>query len=1005
MEFQKEEFDEIMNIFRAESEEIFRRMNTNLLLLEKTPDDKEIINYLFRDAHSLKGASRMVGFNRLQKLAHRLEDLIDYANTGKILVTSDIITLLYKVLDYIAQRIIVSVETGHESVTSEFDELLKLLQDFLHNPENTEIILPKTIDINEKRCEEYKKNYKEINICLNKIICSLKANIKEQRSEATSLFVLFSELDKYFSKKYFGNVKTLITEVLDKLNFVQKATGFLIKDELDDIYKTTSTIQSMLKMILPQMPIIETDTEGLRDLDPIVRLNGKNLNDDINKILILIQELEYTFASTKILRTKLLELIEIFSDNPVIEVYKQIIKLVAEFEENNSPVNADVLLLFKECVRDSKKFLKKSNVTPADTEYLIQRLNIASQVVNFDVTTDYLEDKKSLNKRYEGSNEFLRNFENISIKTLRVDTQKLDKLVNKMSELIVSRIKINDHLKELKSIKFDIQDICDICQKYDKLANSADEKKNSKSFFTENKFHQNLSEQISEKIFNIENRINELYAHFYDDHEYYNQTIDSMEQTIKNVRVLPIATIFHLFPRMVRDISKEENKDVEILISGGDTSVDKKIIEEIKTPLIHIIRNSIDHGIEPPEERKQLGKSPTGKIQISAKNYSNKIIIEIKDDGRGVNLEKIKMKALAKGLLSENELKILSNEQIMNLIFLPGFSTGEEITDISGRGVGLDVVQTKITQLDGKVKVNSVLGQGSCVTIELPVSMVTIKSFIVETDKQFYAIPIVAVSAVLNVHADKIFLKDGEKTFIYNENPIKILHLNEILGISKNQNFTPEKFLILILESDNHTIGVIIDKIEGDQEILQKKFAPPIFRIKNILGLTTLTSGRICFILNVSDIFKTILQDSKHLPKKTPDEMRKILTNKPNKDYNILVYEIDNLRNNLTKLLQHGHYTYTKASNEENFFNTLKTTPFDLIILSLPTNANDTINITKQLKTNELYEDIPLFVVGENINDELQEYFSLYKVNDILSSEQLDSETFFYKIKKILGQN
>ena len=154
----------------------------------------------------------------------------------------------------------------------------------------------------------------------------METNIKEQRSEANSLLILFSELDKYFSKKYFGNVKTLITEVLDKLNFVQKATGFLIKDELEDIYKTTSTIQSMLEMILPDVPIIEADTEELRDLEPIVHFNSENLNDDINEILILIQELEYTFASTKILRTKLLELIEIFSDNPVVEVYKQIIK-------------------------------------------------------------------------------------------------------------------------------------------------------------------------------------------------------------------------------------------------------------------------------------------------------------------------------------------------------------------------------------------------------------------------------------------------------------------------------------------------------------------------------------------------------------------------------------------------------------------------------------------------------------------------------------------------------
>src|SRR5574344_3148247 len=237
---------------------------------------------------------------------------------------------------------------------------------------------------------------------------------------------------------------------------------------------------------------------------------------------------------------------------------------------------------------------------------------------------------------------------------------------------------------------------------------------------------------------------------------------------VKDVRVLPIATIFHMFGRRVRYMPKEKNKKVDLEISGSETCTDKKIIEEIKTPLIHIIRNSIDHGIETPEERIALGKPPVGKIFLRAKQAENKIIIEVEDDGRGINLAKIKEKALHNGFLTQEEIEGMTDEQIMNVIFMPGFSTGETITDISGRGIGLDVVQTKIGQLNGKINVISEINKGCCLRLELPTAMSTVKVFLTKVASQSFALPIATVEGVVLRQKEEIFTNKNGKSIKYN---------------------------------------------------------------------------------------------------------------------------------------------------------------------------------------------------------------------------------------------
>lgn len=212
---------------------------------------------------------------------------------------------------------------------------------------------------------------------------------------------------------------------------------------------------------------------------------------------------------------------------------------------------------------------------------------------------------------------------------------------------------------------------------------------------------------------------------------------------------------------MVRDIANEKGKDIDFEIEGKDTCADKKIIEEIKTPLIHILRNAIDHGIESKEERIANGKSPVGKILLSAKQDDNKVIIDVVDDGQGFNLEKIKDRAVSRGFLTQDDIDSMTDEAIMNIIFWPGFTTGDSITSISGRGIGLDVVKTKISQLNGKVKVISEFGKGSCVHIEIPVTLTTLRVFLVQISGQTFAIPIQVITTFILKNQNEIKTNNG----------------------------------------------------------------------------------------------------------------------------------------------------------------------------------------------------------------------------------------------------
>ena len=441
-----------------------------------------------------------------------------------------------------------------------------------------------------------------------------------------------------------------------------------------------------------------------------------------------------------------------------------------------------------------------------------------------------------------------------------VDTSKLDNLISQTGELLINGIKTREHIVELSKINTKLIKWYGVSKKIINYLKYLEKKgffgpdmdESTLAFY---KRAQDFFNTNADIITDINNDFSNLYNIISEDDNKLHQTAVEIETIAKGIRVLPLATIFHSFPRMIRDIAKENDKKIEFIVTGSDTTVDKKIIEEIKMPLIHILRNSVSHGIEHSEDRVKNGKSETGVIRLSAKQAENNVIISIEDDGYGVDLEKVKDIALGKGLLTHEEISNMNSEQLMKLLFLPGFSTEDSVTEISGRGIGLDVVKTKITNLNGDILIDSILGKGCKVTIRLPLSMSTIKTFVLLVNNQKYAIPVSSVKFVKQVKREEFFKQNGQYCIIYEEHSIPVYSLSEILGETES-NINNKIFTVIIIQNQEKQVAFVVDKLLGDQEVFQKKLIPPILKIKNISGFTTLSTGEICLIINPFELIR-----------------------------------------------------------------------------------------------------------------------------------------------------
>ncbi|RLG56767.1 MAG: chemotaxis protein CheA [Candidatus Hydrothermarchaeota archaeon] len=331
-----------------------------------------------------------------------------------------------------------------------------------------------------------------------------------------------------------------------------------------------------------------------------------------------------------------------------------------------------------------------------------------------------------------------------------------------------------------------------------------------------------------------------------------NRLTTNLQDIVTQMRMVEVGFIFNRFPRMVRDLAKKEGKKVNFIIEGKDIELDRTVLDEIGDPLVHLLRNSIDHGIETPEERIKAGKSEVGTLKLIAKREKNHVKIIVEDDGRGIDPDKIRKKAVEKGIITEEEANKISDEEALSLIFAPGLSTAEKVTDVSGRGVGMDVVKSKITSLGGVVEIKSKVREGTRVTLTLPLTLAIIQALLIKVRQEIYAIPLSNVLEILNVKRGEIKTVKGNKVINLRGKILPIIELDRLLGISENGN--KEKYPVVVVDKENQPIGLGVDGLIGQQEIVIKTFDNILKGVKGFAGATILGDGRVVLILDIASL-------------------------------------------------------------------------------------------------------------------------------------------------------
>ncbi len=329
---------------------------------------------------------------------------------------------------------------------------------------------------------------------------------------------------------------------------------------------------------------------------------------------------------------------------------------------------------------------------------------------------------------------------------------------------------------------------------------------------------------------------------------------DELQDTIMKVRMVPVASVFSRFPRLVRDLSRKSGKEVELITEGEETELDKSVVEVINDPLMHLIRNSVDHGIESAEERAAAGKDPVGKVYLRAYHKGNSVAIEIEDDGKGIDPEKMREVAIRKGIITPEEAKNLDDREAVDLIFAPGFSSAEKITDISGRGVGMDVVRTNVKNLKGSVSTSSVVGKGTRFTLSLPLTLAIIEALMIKMGDQMYAIPLDAVSTTTKLESVRLTDVKGRKAVTMRGEVLGIVNLAELLNLRKDEEL-PEVLSVVIIQDNERRLGLVVDQLLDRQEIVIKSLGTYLSDVRGLSGASIMGDGSVVLILDPHEIY------------------------------------------------------------------------------------------------------------------------------------------------------
>lgn len=542
-----------------------------------------------------------------------------------------------------------------------------------------------------------------------------------------------------------------------------------------------------------------------------------------------------------------------------------------------------------------------------------------------------------------------------SDESMRVDLDKLNTMVNLSGEILIAKIRLNELVKELS-------------EKPELLSCTAE---------------------------SVKTAMRELGK--------VNEGIDllskQMQDEAMRIRMVPVSYLFNAFPRTMRDLADSKGKDVNFVIKGTDTHLDKAILDHLKDPLMHILRNCVDHGIEYPAEREKKGKDMRGTVILSADREGSHVIVEISDDGAGIDKEKVKNEAVKKGLIAKDKAKDLADEQIYQLLFIPGFSTKDEVTETSGRGVGLDVVRDSVAQLKGIVEVVSEKDKGTSFVLRLPLTLAITESLLVGAGNDVFAIPIDAVVETIRVNPDEIKTIESKDAVTVRGQIIPLLRLGDIFGLERKGIVEKSSLPVVVVQSVEKRIGLLVDTLIGRQEIISKPIGEPLKNVKNISGATILGNGKVILILDIP----YIIESAEGVIIKRAALKPKIATAAKKKKSILLAEDVLTTALLEKNILESVGYSVVIARDGVEALERASQEAFDLVITDILMPRMDGFELTAKLKKDKLYKDIPIVIVTTRESDADKRRGLEAGADAYILKSEFTSEGLLNTIERLIG--
>jgi two-component system, chemotaxis family, sensor kinase CheA len=809
-----------LDMFADEAREHLQALNQALLGFEKEPGNIELVNVMFRSAHTLKGMSATMGFNEVAELTHKMENLLSPIRQGDLACTPAIVDLLFRCLDSLQAMVEahISQEDHAVDITELVAELLRQATPGAATPAPASAASPAAGAEQSGAKPAPSSSYP------GEFTPELREALATARNNGREVFHLHVKLDEscelrnvraFMALREFKGLGEVLHSVPGESVLVEQDFGsafdvlLATNDSVDEIKHaglSVLEIESVAAQIYSDAAVAGAPRAagspdvvalfGISDFALSAIEQGIESGLRLDYIHVRLDK-ECTLKSARayMVNRKLEELGDIVAIKPDVEDI--------EFERFDRDLH--FLVLSSSAAGACAAGLK--GISELDAVDIVEGASLKSEAQA--VVTPEIADAASaatpsaaLAKTgaaaapvaSEAAKSPDRPAEKArATQTIRVDTERLDALLNLVGELVIGKTRLAMLAGEIRR------------------------------------------PELTDTI------------------EQFGHIVFDLQSVVMQTRMVPIETVFNRFPRMIRDLAKARGKQIELVMNGGETELDRTVIDEIGDPLVHLIRNALDHGIETPEDRSAAGKPPTGTLTLAAFHEGSNVFIQIKDDGKGIDPERTKSSAVRKGLITQEQADGLTREQAIELIFAAGLSTVEQVTDISGRGVGMDAVRSKLDLLSGDIKVTTEIGVGSTFTIKLPLTLAIVQALLVKIAAEYYAIPLAYIEETLRIQPTKIQRANQQDVILIRGEILPLIYMRQLLHSPDLPRETQDWFVVVV-RSGNDRVGLCVDATVEMTEIVIKSLGKYLLNTRHVAGGTILGDGTVALILDIAHI-------------------------------------------------------------------------------------------------------------------------------------------------------